>query len=238
MTASTSNNPVYPPEDYKQKLLKEYDENTGIEKLRLLVSNANYCNESFNEQFTIEELIKIHRALALCAWDILPDSWTERQIQEALELGRVPTWNNDELPTYDDPPPVRVSDKQLRALRHEAYAAGDLKQVGLCNDALLGDELARADCARAIADATAQEEIPPPLARIYLTSSRKQWHHDLPPGWTEEAFERFDYVECAVFSKPVSELTDADRRLVDESGKPDESFIMPAGSRFIPAGAR
>lgn len=164
---------VYPPEDYKRKLLKEYDENTGIEKLRLLVSNANYCNESFNEQFTIEELIKIHRALALCAWDILPDSWTERQIREALELGRVPTWDEQERPTYDDPPP----------------------------------------------------------ARVYLSAGRKEWNHNLPFGWKEEAFERFTYIECGVFSKPIAELTDEDRELIEWAGKPGEGFIMPAGAR-------
>jgi len=62
---------------------------------------------------------------------------------------------------------------------------------------------------------------------IYLTSQRKAWHHDTT-GWKEEAFERFNYVECAVFSKPTVELTERDKQMVESYGEPDDDFRMPA----------
>lgn len=49
-----------------------------------------------------------------------------------------------------------VTKNQIQALRTEAGAAGDLKQVAICDRALDGDEAARAECARVIADAEAQ----------------------------------------------------------------------------------
>lgn len=78
---------------------------TGIEDLRRLVMNFNYCRESFLERFTIAELVKLHHAHQGCAWDFFPDQWTERQVREALR-GRIPTWDPaTEKPTYDPPRP-------------------------------------------------------------------------------------------------------------------------------------
>lgn len=50
------------------------------------------------------------------------------------------------------------------------------------------------------------------VTRIYLMAARKAWHHNVPDGWKEVAFERFDYVECGIYEKPTAELTDADHR--------------------------
>ena len=66
---------------------------------------------------------------------------------------------------------------------------------------------------------------------IYLTAQRKAWHHDTT-GWNEEAFERFSYVECGVFSKPTLELNDSDKQMVESHGKPDDDFRMPSGFYF------
>lgn len=46
-----------------------------------------------------------------------------------------------------------VTDEQLRSLRDEAGQAGDLDQVSLCDDALDGEEIARIECSRVVADA-------------------------------------------------------------------------------------
>lgn len=51
-----------------------------------------------------------------------------------------------------------ISDDQLRALRAEAAAAGDRRQVEICDDALAGDLQSKARCQRVIAEAQAQRE--------------------------------------------------------------------------------
>ena len=43
-----------------------------------------------------------------------------------------------------------ITDSQIRALRSEAGAAGDMDQVSLCDEALDGDEGAREKCADAL----------------------------------------------------------------------------------------
>ncbi len=74
---------------------------TGAEELRLLVSNLDYTSESFNDRWTLEQLVQLHRMLQASEWDILPDVWTERQVDEAL-AGIPPSWDDDENPVYDD----------------------------------------------------------------------------------------------------------------------------------------
>lgn len=54
--------------------------------------------------------------------------------------------------------PETITDEQIEALRAEAGAAGDLAQVAICDRAIDGDMQARAECARVIADAQAQQE--------------------------------------------------------------------------------
>lgn len=49
-----------------------------------------------------------------------------------------------------------TTDKQIEQLRSEAAAAGDDKQVALCDQALRGNVAARVECERVIADAAAQ----------------------------------------------------------------------------------
>lgn len=78
---------------------KEFDEMSAIEHFRLMVQNFNGCTESFNERFSAVQLLAIHRAWMLSEWDIYPDSWTARQVREALK-GLPPQWDNDEKPVY------------------------------------------------------------------------------------------------------------------------------------------
>ena len=53
---------------------------------------------------------------------------------------------------------IDITDDQIDALRTEAGQVGDAAQVAICEQALDGDAAARAECARVIADAQAQQE--------------------------------------------------------------------------------
>lgn len=67
-------------------------------------------------------------------------------------------------------------------------------------------------------------------AYIFLTAGRKVWHHNLPNGWVEVAFERFNHVECGVFRKPVADLTDEDNRdWLEHFGEAGVEFVSPSG---------
>ncbi len=65
----------------------------GIEELRKAVNVFDNCRESFNDRFTMTQLITLWRALHLCEWDITPDEWSERQVNEALR-GIVPQFRD------------------------------------------------------------------------------------------------------------------------------------------------
>jgi hypothetical protein len=78
----------------------EIDNLSGIDLLRLIVRNADHTRESFWDDKTPEQIVQIGRMLLSSGWDIYPDEWTERQVQEAL-AGKPPRWNRDEEPVYD-----------------------------------------------------------------------------------------------------------------------------------------
>jgi hypothetical protein len=79
-----------------KKATATYD---GIDQLRFAVKLFANCNETFNQRFTAEELLTLWRMYRECGWDIPPDDWKHRQICEALDRNRVPTWR--ETPTRD-----------------------------------------------------------------------------------------------------------------------------------------
>ena len=64
-------------------------------------------------------------------------------------------------------------------------------------------------------------------ARIYLMAGRKQWHHELPDGWREVKWERFDYIECGIFEKPSDDLTNKDLELIAQYDTRPEGWIEP-----------
>lgn len=76
----------------------------GIEELRGAVRLFDWCNESFNwserDPFTAEQLLAIYRAYRASGWDIFPDRWAWRQVEEALR-GIPPQWDKDEQPIYE-----------------------------------------------------------------------------------------------------------------------------------------
>jgi hypothetical protein len=73
---------------------------TGIEALRDAVQAFNYCNETFLGQFSVEELLTLRKLWLKSAWDVYPDDWTRRQVCEAVSLGLVPAWDDEERPVY------------------------------------------------------------------------------------------------------------------------------------------
>lgn len=65
---------------------------TGIERLRRAARAFSYVHEGFLEQFTAEELLKLHTAWRAATHDYPPDLWSERQVQEAIREDKVPSW--------------------------------------------------------------------------------------------------------------------------------------------------
>jgi hypothetical protein len=71
----------------------------GIEELRAAVLLFDNTRESFNLDFTAEELLQIARMQRASGWDFCPDQWTARQVREALK-GVPPRWDENERPVY------------------------------------------------------------------------------------------------------------------------------------------
>ena len=57
----------------------------AIEMLRQLVKYFDGQNETFNQRWTVEELVKLDTAADACAWTYDLDQWPEEAIQEALK---------------------------------------------------------------------------------------------------------------------------------------------------------
>lgn len=62
---------------------------------------------------------------------------------------------------------------------------------------------------------------------LYLTAARKQWHHEIPDGWKRIAFDRGDYIECAIYSKPTKLLTDEDKEWLQDYGEKPKTEWLP-----------
>ena len=58
---------------------------TPIETLRAMVRLFGHCNETFNAQFTVNDLGLIYQAHTASEYDYLPDQWTDDMINAALE---------------------------------------------------------------------------------------------------------------------------------------------------------
>ena len=72
----------------------------------------------------------------------------ERAIEAAFAAETTATATDDERECL-----LRAADDRIAALRTESAIAGDREQVALCDRALNGDEAARDECARVIAEA-------------------------------------------------------------------------------------
>lgn len=63
-----------------------------IEKMCEMVVAFDNVRESFNQRFSLSELEKIYSAWVASDWDVRPSAWSERQLGEALGLGRSPSF--------------------------------------------------------------------------------------------------------------------------------------------------
>lgn len=66
------------------------------------------------------------------------------------------------------------------------------------------------------------------MAKIYLMAGRKAWHYEIPDGWEETHWERFDYIECGIYEKPDIALTSADSEWVQYYSAVPAGWIDPA----------
>ena len=58
----------------------------GIEELRAMAQYFDWCNETNNQQFTVEELYAILKCVQKHPdWDEFYDTWTDDQLDEALK---------------------------------------------------------------------------------------------------------------------------------------------------------
>ena len=60
------------------------------EELRRAVRVIDRMRESFNQEYTAQELLRLMVVCWACDWDVLPDEWTAQQCGEALAHGAVP----------------------------------------------------------------------------------------------------------------------------------------------------
>ncbi len=72
---------------------------TGAEELRAAVKALSHCNETFLDEFTAEQLLKLWRAWRACGWDYFPDQWTREQVRAAIYRGVVPEFSDPNHPT-------------------------------------------------------------------------------------------------------------------------------------------
>lgn len=73
----------------------------GIEFLRYAVRLFDSCKESFMEKAHADDLLKIAKAHHASEYDYYPDLWSQRQVDECLEHGKVPRWDRNEKPIYE-----------------------------------------------------------------------------------------------------------------------------------------
>lgn len=64
----------------------------GIAALRNAVRYFDWQNESCNQRFSAEELLRIVEAAKNLEHDFFPDEWEPRQLEEAARYGATPRW--------------------------------------------------------------------------------------------------------------------------------------------------
>ena len=63
------------------KITQNSNDYCDLDALRRLVKAFDNLNESFNQQFTVKELVKIYNAWQACG--IAPNEWTTIQLEAA-----------------------------------------------------------------------------------------------------------------------------------------------------------
>lgn len=66
------------------------------------------------------------------------------------------------------------------------------------------------------------------MAEIYVTQPRKAFYYEPPAGWIMTHHARFDFIECAIYSKPSTSLTDEDREEIEARGNRPQEWVEPS----------
>lgn len=161
---------------------------TGANTLRAIVRNMDATRESLNDRFTVPELIAIYSAHLASEWDIYPDQWEERQLQEAI-LGKVPHWDANERPVYDKTPAKEQPIDQLQELLESidltpVVYSGRGMQGGTCLAVVVQDNALQA-LAR-ITEAAPSTKIAAKIARALRMDSLG---HDTVLYWPDVPFK-------------------------------------------------
>lgn len=73
----------------------EIGRHSPVEVLRRVAGMCDRSPETFNQRFTIAELVRLWQVSYLCEWDIDPYQWSEKQIADALGDGIIPTFDEE-----------------------------------------------------------------------------------------------------------------------------------------------
>ena len=73
----------------------EIGRRSPVEVLRRVAAMCDRSPETFNQRFTIAELVRLWQVSYLCDWDLDPYQWSEEQIADALGDGIIPTFDEE-----------------------------------------------------------------------------------------------------------------------------------------------
>jgi hypothetical protein len=104
------------------------------------------------------------------------------------------------------------------------YGALEANGIVLCQADVEQGEAAHRPAGSSISRCAGAEK-----ATIYLMAQRKAWYHEVPEGWENTHWERFDFIECGIYTKPIADLTETDKELWGWYGKEPDGWISPAG---------
>lgn len=87
----------------------------NVEELRRAVRVIDGMRESFNQEYTAPELLRLAKVCWMGEWDVTPDDWTGQQVGLALSEGRIPHF----VETRDGLHAVGVTDCFCRGCREK-----------------------------------------------------------------------------------------------------------------------
>lgn len=75
--------------------MQDHSKETGLERLQRTVRVLEYCRLDWVDQFSATDLLKIVDAHLRAGWDVFPDSWSRRQLREAISHGTPAAFRED-----------------------------------------------------------------------------------------------------------------------------------------------
>lgn len=72
--------------------MQDFSKLSGIDQLRHAVHVLDSCRESFNQRYTVAELVRLVNCMMASGWDFSPDQWEQEQLTDALRYGIAPAF--------------------------------------------------------------------------------------------------------------------------------------------------